>query len=231
MATSVCLKEQQFLWMGSETYNTIPGIEETREVVSEEKQKDVTICLSKKLAGNEILSSLLAQIGTTLTHRALSTKTDQVVAGVLVNGKILRFQKMEKSSEIYPITWAIWKNQLVAIKGMMNPSSDVVNVVKKVYTYANEIIPFFAEEKLSKLSLTIDLRLMIQDKKAQFFKESSSEDIYMISKHPAKPKETSKYSYIPVYLPTRRSQEDERESSMKTHYKSWYELLIGCEEI
>ena len=223
MTTSVCSKEQEVSWIGSDIYQTIPSMQKAREVVSEEKQKDVTLRLSKKLAGSEILSSLLAQIGTTPTHRSLSIKPDEVVVGVLGNEKILRFQARENSREICPITWLVSEGKLVATEGVLNSSSDVINVAKKVVKYANEFIPFLSEEGLSKLSLTIDPRLLVKDAENRFFIESSGEDAFIISGR-SKTKEALEGSCIPAYLSTQPPPEIPHESSMEADCESWYHV-------
>ena len=181
-------------WIHHNLYNQFPSVEEARESVSEKRQIEIG-----RILGTSI-PELIRQFGTTLTHGHQSLTENESIVGELQEGSLVSTSK-ERTITICPIAWVGTPEGLFPTEAMDNASEEVVRLVTIVQKNASRILqhlPLEADEKFSKLSLTIDPRVTCNTN-STYFIETNDKEFSILSPQSKKEFEIPKQKVVPTY--------------------------------
>lgn len=186
---------QESKWISSDLYNEFPSVEEARSVVDEERQ----ISFGKMIAS--FVPELIGQIGTTLTHRHHTLQENQWIIGCLENNNFFS-KPTYKTDTTCPISWAIINNELIAIEGMENASSELTKLAHKIQTiYSNQILqafPLEPGERFSNLSIAISPK-KIFNTDLNYFIETNDDEMSILTPQENNEPEFLDRNVIPTY--------------------------------
>lgn len=155
-------------WIYHNLYNQFPDVKDARNLIGEEDQK------VKARELTELIPEIARRVGIGIPHRHWLLKENENIIGQVKESSL--YSRRQYNTEIAcPTAWVPTKEGLSAIEGIINPSTEVSEIAKKVNESAEKIRNLFLlskEEEFSKFSVAIDPGT-ITDVKSSYFLETN----------------------------------------------------------